>query len=403
MINETKINIVDSIMGSGKTTYAIQKMKEDKENNYIYITPYLSEIQRIKKNVNNKRFYEPLNFGEGKLKSLHDLIIKNKNIASTHALFKMATEETKELLKANSYILILDEVMDVVEEVKLKKDDIKLLLDNDLIKIQKDNLVLWNEEKLHIQTQYDKLKNMCLNRNIFMINNTLLMWTFPIDIFNSFKEVYVLTYLFDGQIQRYYYDLYNINYEYYSINYDKENNKYKLVDYIKEYDLKNISENINLLLDDKINNIGDNDYSLSKAWFNKDKNKLLLLQLKNNISNYYKNKLKAKASENMWTTYKDYKSKLSGKGYTKSFVSLNCRATNDYVNKTNLVYCANIFLNPIIKQFFMDKDININEDIYALSELLQWIWRSCLRVNKPINLYIPSKRMRDLLIDWLQI
>lgn len=39
-----KITIIDSMMGTGKTSYAINKMKNDNENTYIYITPYLTEI-----------------------------------------------------------------------------------------------------------------------------------------------------------------------------------------------------------------------------------------------------------------------------------------------------------------------------------------------------------------------
>lgn len=396
----SEINVIDSMMGTGKTSWAIRRMKKDNDNNYIYITPYLSEIQRIKQSIDNKRFYEPYNSGNGKLEVLHDLIIKNKNIASTHALFRMATEETIELLKANSYILILDEVMDVLEEIPLKKDDLKLLLDNEMIYIDKENnnMVLWSNDKLEIDTQYNTLKRMCINKNVFMINNVLLMWTFPIEVFNSFKEVYILTYLFKGQIQRYYYDLYNIEYKYYSIH--KKLNNYVLGEYIEEYDMQNIKDNINIL-DDKINNIGLDSFTLSKSWYVKNKNKPLISQLKNNLNNYFRNKLKSKANDNMWTTYKDFKSYLSGKGYTKGFVSLNCRATNDYCDKVNLAYCCNVFLNPIIKQFFVDRGVKVNEDIYALSELIQWIWRSRIRKGKNINLYIPSKRMRDLLINWL--
>ena len=43
----------------------------------------------------------------------------------------------------------------------------------------------------------------------------------------------------------------------------------------------------------------------------------------------------------------------------------------------------------------------MNEDLYSLSELIQWIYRSRIRNGEKINLYIPSKRMRELLIDWL--
>ena len=62
---------------------------------------------------------------------------------------------------------------------------------------------------------------------------------------------------------------------------------------------------------------------------------------------------------------------------------------------------ALLFLNPIIKQFFIDKGVSVEEENFALSEMLQWIWRSAIRNNEKINIYIPSKRMRDLLLNWL--
>lgn len=397
------VTIIDSIMGSGKTSWSINKMNNDDKHNYIYITPYLNEVQRIKQQCNNKKFYEPLNIGSGKLDSLHTLLLNNRNIASTHALFKMSTNETIELIKANSYILILDEVMDVIEQVPLKKDDLKLLLDNEMIYIDENNnnMVIWNNDKLELSTKYDDIKQMCLNRNIYMVNNTLFMWTFPVDIFKAFKEVYILTYLFDGQIQRYYYDLYNINYEYKSIH--KTDNNYILSDYITNYDMDNIRNRINII-EDNINLVGSNKYALSSSWFKNEKNKLLIKQLKNNTYNYFTNKIKGQSKYNMWTTFKADRSKLSGKGYMRGFVTLTARATNEYMDKYNLAYLSNIFLNPLIKQFFIDRNIKVNEEIYALSELLQWIWRSRIRKdnNDYINLYIPSSRMRNLLKDWLE-
>ena len=47
-------------MGSGKTTTAIDMMNRSHSNNkYIYITPYLDEIQRIKIKCTDRKFYEP--------------------------------------------------------------------------------------------------------------------------------------------------------------------------------------------------------------------------------------------------------------------------------------------------------------------------------------------------------
>ena len=52
-------------------------------------------------------------------------------------------------------------------------------------------------------------------------------------------------------------------------------------------------------------------------------------------------------------------------------------------------------------RFFVQKGVTVDEETYALSELVQWIFRSQLRDGKEINLYIPSERMRRLLKKWL--
>lgn len=103
----------------------------------------------------------------------------------------------------------------------------------------------------------------------------------------------------------------------------------------------------------------------------------------------------------MWTTFKKSKSKLKGKGYTKSFVPLNCRATNDYAKIKYLAYTANIYPNVGVKQFFLQHEIKMNDDDYALSELVQWIFRSAIRNGEDVYIYLPSERMRGLLKKWL--
>ena len=50
------IKIIDSIMGSGKTSWAIQEMNKNNDKSYIYITPFLSAVERIRKTVANKTF-----------------------------------------------------------------------------------------------------------------------------------------------------------------------------------------------------------------------------------------------------------------------------------------------------------------------------------------------------------
>ena len=50
------ITIVDSICGSGKTSWAIQEMNKNLNQKYVYITPYLDEVDRVVKECDDRYF-----------------------------------------------------------------------------------------------------------------------------------------------------------------------------------------------------------------------------------------------------------------------------------------------------------------------------------------------------------
>lgn len=397
--NLTHLYLTDDMIVTHNTEMAIEIIKNNPQNRFVYITPYLDEIKRVKNATSNyNKMYEPAYRNSTKQENLHKLLREGRNICSTHALFQKSNDITREALKANNYILILDEVMNVVEELNnFTKYDLDTLISEDLAYIE-DDYLLWNENKLDYNGRYNDIMNMALNRNLICINDKLLYWNFPVDIFDYFKEVYVLTYMFDCQIQRYYYDFYNVEYEKFQVS-DGE-----LLPYDKDREndiIYKMSKLINIY-DGNLNIIGENKYSLSLSWYEKDDGTLQGI-LKNNLYNWFNNINRGvKARYRLWTTFKDYKNKLKGKGYTNRFISINTRATNDYRDTHILAYCSNRFVKPTIIQFFSKRGITINQDQYALSEMLQWIWRSRVRENKDINIYIPSKRMRDLLINYLQ-
>ena len=59
-------------------------------------------------------------------------------------------------------------------------------------------------------------------------------------------------------------------------------------------------------------------------------------------------------------------------------------------------------MNVNEKKFYNAHGIEVNEDMYALSVMVQWIWRSAIRCGQEIYIYIPSKRMRTLLENWIE-
>ena len=405
-----KIKVIDSPMGAGKTSYLIQMIKRNTENKYMFITPFLDEVDRIITTCKENKFLQPTNKAKNgsKLESLKKLVSKGKNVVSTHALFSIADEELVKLIKSQGYILILDEVMDVVSSADIKKSDIEMLFNENKIKVEEPyNKVKWLDEKY--DGKFNNIKNMANNDSLYYVNKTLMVWSLPVSIFDCFEEVFISTYMFDAQIQKYYYDYFEMEYEYYHI--ERNINDYKIVktisfDYDDEFK-KKAKSLINIIDNEKLNAIGDSygtgkyKTALSKTWYYKNKDNDLIKTLKKNMTNFFRHYCEDKSELNMWTTFNDYKQLLKGKGYTKGFIPCNSRATNQYSHKKNCAYVINRYINPFYESFFTQRGITIDQDKYALSEMLQWIWRSAIRNNEPINVYIPSVRMRNLLVTFL--
>ncbi|MED4452504.1 hypothetical protein [Metabacillus fastidiosus] len=406
------VNVIDAPCGYGKTSWAIQYMNSlpKESHQFIYVTPFLDEVQRVKESVTTRKFYKPeTKKGETKLGDLHKLLGQGRDICTTHALFQMATSETIELLKANRYTLIMDEVLNVIEQIPLKKSDLKLLLEANAVDIvTRENrlqYIQWNEQKIDYNTRYNSIKEVALTNNLMYCDNSALIWNFPCGVFSSFQDVFILTYLFKGQIQKSYYDLHGIKYRYLSVV--KEEYDYELVPYNmrKKHDKQNLIEKIEIY-EGQLNDVGDLTSALSKSWFINPKKKDLILKLKNNARNYLMNICKAIGEDVIWTTIKGEKEKIqkqvSPRGYSKAFLAMTARATNDFRDRYILAYLVNRYLNPIQKKFFEQYDVKIDEHTWALSELIQWIWRSRIRDDKSIKIYIPSRRMRELFKSYLE-
>lgn len=390
------VYVADAPCGSGKTTAAIDMINKSGQNDrFLFITPFLKEVVRIKEECSEKNFLEPQERGT-KLNSIHWLIKNRKNIVSTHALFLNFNDYTIELLKQKDYILVLDEVIDLVDIMDVSEKDLESILDR--YAHVEDGFLIWDD--LDYKGKFDDVMRVALNKCVGIYENYKLIWCFPIEIFKIFREVHILTYMFKSQIQYYYYKLYDVEcIDRYVKDYKFTDEKQNYLSIIGKYkDLIDICDN------SKLNSIGDREYALSATWFWRDhfNGSPLMKVLKNNLGNYFKHIMGTPSKLNMWTSFKDYKSRLGGNGYTRGFVSVNARATNDYGHKTSLAYVANIFMNPIVKNYFRINGIEIDEKKYALSEMIQWVWRSAIRNEQEISIYVPSKRMRELLIGWLE-
>lgn len=398
MMKKTKnIQVIDAVMGAGKTTYMINEIdKADESRKFIYITPFLDEVERIQNSVKTRSFEAPSNKVEGgrKLTSLKRLIEDGKNIVATHSLFELADDELIELLETSDYTLILDEVMDVIDKAQVSPSDMRLLIKDEIIRIE-GNRVIWDDPNmLYEWGQFDNIRLLAEAGNLYYHRNRFLIWAFPPRVFEAFKKVTVLTYLFDAQVQRYYFDLYNIPYIKYSLV-DNE-----VVPYNRKADNREELFELIDLYEGEHNRHGENaPTAFSRGWMNRRKPEELQA-IQRSIYSYVRRIAGAKSNEIIWTTLKDFENDLKGRGYSKGFTAVNLRATNDYADRHTLVYAFSRFMNPYEKSFFQDNGVRVNEDMLALSDMLQWIWRSRIRNGESINLYLPAGRMRNLLKRW---
>lgn len=400
-------------MGSGKTSAAINYMNQHSDQRFIYITPYLEEAVRIRKSCPNLHFKEPSNklpeFDFRKYKHTVELIKNNNNITSTHNMFLRYSDEMVDFIRSGHYTLIIDEAVDILRQSSIGKSDIQLLeaagwlhnngkfievnptfhyqggLINDVVSLSRGNRLI-NIEDSHGKSYY--------------------YWMFAREIFDAFDEVIVLTYLFDAQTMKYYFDLNEMTYKTIGIQRDDNGNYhfYDAPDYIPAY-TASLSSKIHIFNNDRLNEIGNHTHALSYTWFQReassgsDKKETLRKNVNNFFINYNRNK---PTQSRLWATYKIGENILRGKGYYYNDIAFNAKATNDYRDKCVLAYCVNIFMQPNEKRYLVNNGVKVLEDKYALSIMIQWIWRSAIRDGREIWVYIPSKRMRTLLQDWIK-
>ncbi len=442
--------MVDAPCGTGKTEWAISMMNENRNESYIFVTPYLDEIERVKCGT-HATFYDPKPYhreyitpGEErvgrktKLQDFNDLLYTGNNLCVTHKTFANADEDTIALLRGGNYHLIMDECMDVIvpfnnlcdsKDQMLNAGDVDFVTRERIVTADEFGRAHWNGADYR---KYGKdgfklagLEHYADAGTLLLVDNTTFLWEFPIEVFNAVDDVTVLTYLFEGSYLKSYFDYHGVEYHKRSI--EGTYGDYRLCQYHPYHDLRAKYKSLITICDDEnLNNYSRN--SLSVNWYKtyaKNKTANGAIEVRNDLRNYFEHKTNAKAADSMWTAPKDYMSNVSPKGYTRirplnseeralskvqqdkrkaelsCFVSSSAKATNKFSDRHTLAYMLNCCPHPYMAHYFEKKGISIDQDTYALSGLIQWVWRSAIRKGEPINLYLPHPRMRRLFNEWL--
>lgn len=388
------------MMGMGKTTAMIRHINEaPDEMHFMFCTPLLEQVQRVQAECPRKHFVAPDDSIMSKTEDIKSLIRARHNIATTHALFLRFDDETRKLISESNYTLIVDEAMDALSIYDITKYDTETLLEKYCAPLDNGRLI-WTEPSY--EGKFWDYKKDIDNGIIYLQNRKTLVRMCRIESFEVFDTVFLMTYLFPGTLCKTYFDLNGWQYKYWYVH-GNTRDEYRLSESPVTYIYPNLKELISIQHTFNGSTLTTGGSAFSKSWYeyNASKPTEEFLVLKKHLSSFFRSNRISGCTENMWTTFKDYIPYTKGGGYTKGFVPCNAKATNEYRHKRVLAYPINRYLNPNLRQFINQHGGQIKHNDFALTEMVQWVWRSAIRDNQPIVLYIPSDRMYSLFVKWL--
>lgn len=467
------IRIVDKPCGYGKSTQINRSF--NKREKYIAVVPYLSEVERFIEGARKGSDFiltQPVSSGSNKSDHCEKLIRAGKSIACTHALFyrlgTLATQNTgvarcldfgssnKPKIEVDhlldGYNLIIDEVINpfeadqTVRKVDFDTSYLGLGLAEELSDGRIVPTELWDEHyqkgcKTFSPALYEKAKS----GGLYRIGEKLFVLTFPKELLLRPKSVTIYTYLSEGSLLLQFLR---------KLQKDQPGSFTLEVERLGEADEATWQEDVaNALTVLSIPGVERQPWThnaqLKSIKTHQQCSSMGQKLRKFKDSELYGvnlNTVMLTCARDLWhgavTGQKPKAGRLSKhtrlfgramkeEAYNQdtetfdevwnttgvNFVPNTTRGTNEHTGCTTAVYLYDQHPNPQLLTFLgmqrNSEEARRFSDAYALTELVQWLFRSAIRVGglngtgqayrprRRVTLYMPSQRMRNLLLNWL--
>lgn len=415
------IHVIDVCMGGGKTSAAITYMNEHPDDRYIYVTPFLDETERVVNACAGLHFFQPSDripeYHHKKSEHLRALANQRRNVAITHALFRMIDDVTARIIADAGYTIFIDEVIDVFEMVNETPQDVSMLIsagyleqsggDDECEYFRPTPLAAEYHgqfTKFFQRSQYGQLVRTAGWEDGEKVKYGF--WEVNPYLFSLSAQVYVLTYMFDGMPMKGFLDFNHIAYDFLGTRMC-EDGQYRfcpLEEMRYPTHLASISRMVHVCDKASINEIGYGKHDLSASWTKRGMKNGDVAVLSRHIHTYFRRHIPQRigADQQLWSVYKDAVKEVKSRKPGGQFLVFNSEATNMYGDRAALAYCVNIFANPNMVRYLQHYGVNFDEERYATAVMVQWVWRSRIRNGQEIWVYIPSRRMRELFIAWMR-
>lgn len=418
--NPTKLFLTDGFIPTHNTTKMLEWIDNNPNEKYFYVSPNLSEVDvdgRIHNGVERVEFVSPSVDEHGtKIEHLNELLVQGKNIACTHKLYLSMDNFSMELIRDRGYTVILDEEINVIQSYdQYSFSDIKWLIQQGYISVDEtDGSVTWlKEDDLLNSTdhRYFYCKNLCDKKSLYLTRfdissekakKVMMVTQVPIKLLECAKRVVVITYLFKGSVLDRFLTLKGFEVEKF--------NDVRL-ESVKPSSFKDL---LTIIPPDRF----IEDYAMTSRWWHKE----VTAESIKKVNNFLLRNARRYANDCtdvLWTCPKERAKGVSRSkgflvnpiGYVNSpdlnggkksnWLSVHTRATNDYANKRVLMHCYNRFPLVDVASYLQDYGYPIDNNVFAVSELVQWLWRGCIRKGEPMVVVMGNKRMYNLLMRWL--
>lgn len=425
------VEILDAIMGSGKSTAICKWMEENnKEYKFFYISPLLDEVKdggRIQQACPTTRFNAPETHKDDdirveqdkkgikhKRKSEHllELLKLGANITCTHNLYLAMTDDHFKEMEKHNYILIIDEELGMIDDYKnYTAPDVQSLVKLGCLEVQEsDGMLVWKKDDVDefndYSHQYYQFKRHVDNNMIYVSKRdaNIFVSQLPTKLITIAKRCIILTYMFEGNVLSSFIKLKGLEYKPFTDVSVRCVDKEVLKDLIKLHipkgkkwgkEIKMSVTAYNNMSSPDLKYIGNYIGSIAKEAGATDYDVLFTFpKSRSNFGNNNKVKIKPRGMI-------DTELKKVNKPEHICWLASSTRATNKYKHKSCVIHAYDRYPNQSVASYLQDFNYPIDANVFAVSEMLQWVWRSCIRDGKEVTLAILPKRMRLLFLNWL--
>lgn len=404
----TPVTIRDRHCGYGKSTDIIKSLTPDRS--YLIVLPLQTEVERFIDEAPID-LVQPSDKGTHSRKRDHlrELLMGGHSVVTTHALFSDVAYLAKEGLLLG-YDVIVDEVLSVAQCVtqelltpgaKAKGVTTKswkgLYLDHGFATVDPDTGLVqpteeW-EEKQDLPELSKPLFNMAKAESLFSVGDNVLVWELPPILLKAVGSLTILTFLAEGSLMASFMRRNRIKFTHDRDLSSEQKFREEAKRLIEVRDMPSVNQ-LRFSFKGQQTMSKENHKTVSTA-LKKTRERLL--------HGIDKDQIMITCSKSMWYAANGRPGPFaSGSRMFEGthWVPNTTRGTNNYRHCSHLFYLWDQNLNPRIAEF-LGTHTQRHRDMYAVSELIQWVYRSRVRDGEPITLFMPSSRMRRLLQRWL--